>query len=100
MGLFSLSPFKRDPARREESRRIAALVRARLSLGEDDAVTVSEIACGDPACGGAETVVLVMRSGRRTEAVKLRKPMAMVEAPDIDAAWEAGSASGAISSAG
>jgi hypothetical protein len=97
MGLFSLSPFKRDPARREESRRIAALVRAHLQLSDDDAVTVSEIACGDPACGGAETVVLVMRPGRRTEAVKLRKPMAMVEAADLDAAWEAGGSGAAIS---
>lgn len=86
MGLFSLTPFKRDPARREESRRIAALVREHLQLSDDDAVTVSEIACGDPACGGAETVVLVMRPGRRTEATKMKKPMALVEAGDV-AAW-------------
>ena len=89
MGLFSLSPFKRDPARREESRRIAALVREHLLLSDDDAVTVSEIACGDPACGGGETVVLVMRPGRRTEATKIKKAMALVEPADVEAAWPA-----------
>lgn len=69
---------REDPDRADASRRVAALARAALSLGEDDAVTVSEIACGDPACGGAETVVLVMRAGRKTEAVKIMMPMAEV----------------------
>ncbi|PZQ15941.1 MAG: hypothetical protein DI565_08985 [Ancylobacter novellus] len=72
-----------DPARGDASRRVAALVRDVLALGEDDAVTVSEIACGDPACGGAETVVLLMRVGRKTEAVKLLKPMAAVTEDDV-----------------
>ena len=68
---------------------LAALVREHRRLGDDDAVTVSEIACGDPACGGAETVVLVMRPGRRTEATKLKKAMALVEPADVEAAWPA-----------
>lgn len=72
-----------DAVRGDASRRVAALVRAVLSLDEDDAVTVSEIACGDPACGGAETVILLMRAGRRTEAVKLLKPMAEVTDEDV-----------------
>ena len=71
------------PARQDASRRVAALVRAALELGEDDAVTVSEISCGDPACGGAETVALVMRVGRRTEAVKFLKPMTEVTEADV-----------------
>lgn len=74
---------REDPARADASRRVAALVREVLALGEDDAVTVSEIACGDPACGGAETVVLVMRVGRKTEAVKLMMPMAEVGDADV-----------------
>lgn len=76
-----------DPARTDASRRVAALVRAELALAEDDAVTVSEIDCGDPACGGAETVVLVMRAGRKTEAVKLMMPMATVTGADVAAAF-------------
>lgn len=74
-----------DPLRADASRRVAALVRAALRLGEQDAVTVSEISCGDPACGGAETVALVMRAGRRTEAVKFLKPMSEVTEADVEA---------------
>lgn len=75
-----------EPGRAEASAKIAALVRRALALGENDAVTVSEIACGDPACGGAETVVLVMRAGRKTEAFKLFMPMAKVTEEDVAAA--------------
>lgn len=71
------------PGRADASRRVAALARAHLALGEHDAVTVSEIACGDPACGGAETVVLIMRAGRKTQAVKFLKPMASVTDDDV-----------------
>ena len=87
MGLVSLSPFRRDPGRGEDSRRIAARGRAHLRLAEDEAGTVSEIAGGDPECGGGETIVLVMRAGRRTEATKIRKSMALVEPDDVVAAF-------------
>lgn len=76
---------REDPARADASRRVSALVREVLGLGEDDAVTVSEIDCGDPACGGAETVVLLMRAGRKTEAAKFMKPMAQVTHEDVRA---------------
>jgi len=88
MGLFSLGA-RRDPARAETIRRIAALVRAELGLGDADSVTVSEIACGDPACGGAETVILVMRRGQRTRATKVSKSLALVTDSEIVAALEA-----------
>lgn len=81
-----------DPARADASRRVAALVRAALGLGEDDHVTVSEIACGDPACGGAETVVLIMRAGRKTEAQKFFKPMAEVSEEDVSEMLSGGAA--------
>lgn len=83
MAILFRRPRADEPGRAEASAKIAALVRAALALGEDDAVTVSEIACGDPACGGAETVVLIMRAGRRTEAVKFMKPMAQVTEADV-----------------
>ncbi len=62
----------------DASRALADLVRTTLSLEEAATVSVSEISCGDPACGGAETVVLVMRPGRRTEAAKVLMPMSEV----------------------
>ncbi len=83
MGLFSLGR-RREPRSAETSRRIADEVRAVLALSEEDAVTVSQIDCGDPACeGGAETVILVMRRGQRTKAGKIPKAMALVSDVDI-----------------
>ncbi|MFC7051879.1 hypothetical protein ACFQI3_04170 [Hansschlegelia quercus] len=74
---------RESPERADASRRIAAYARQALSLGEDDAVTVSEIACGDPECGGAETVILIMRVGRKTEAVKVKKAMALATEGEV-----------------
>ena len=77
---------RRGGADRDASRALAALVRTTLGLDEEASVTVSEISCGDPACGGAETVILVMRPGRRTEAAKVLMPMAQVTPEDLLAA--------------
>jgi hypothetical protein len=83
MGLFSLGK-SRSTRSAETSRRIAAEVRALLALGEEDAVSVSQIDCGDPACeGGAETVILVMRKGQRTKAAKIPKAMEFVADGDV-----------------
>lgn len=88
MSLFSLGR-RRDGAQSEMSRSIAGQVRAILALGEEDAVTVSQIDCGDPACeGGAETFILVMRKGERTKAAKVSKAMAFVSEADVETAIE------------
>lgn len=73
-------------AARDAAREIADKVRRILGLDEDATVSVTEIACGDPACGGAETVILVMRAGRRTEAAKLLKPLSTVTEEELAAA--------------
>lgn len=81
MGLFRLG---RGRGSSETSKRIAAQARDILQLGEEDAVTVSQIDCGDPACeGGAETFILVMRKGQRTKAAKISKAMAYVSDDDV-----------------
>lgn len=77
MRLFMRRRGEAGPAR-DAARTLADMVRATLGLEEEATVSVSEISCGDPACGGAETVVLVMRPGRRTEAAKVLMPMAQV----------------------
>lgn len=56
---------------------------ARSVMGEEAVFMVSEIDCGDPACPGLETVILVLRPGRPTRAAKVSKPMAEVTEPDI-----------------
>lgn len=77
MRLFMRRRGEADAAR-DSARALADLVRETLALEPEATVSVSEISCGDPACGGAETVVLVMRPGRRTEAAKVLMPMAQV----------------------
>ena len=68
---------------RDAARKLADRIRDILQLEEEATVSVTEIACGDPACGGAETVILVMRPGRRTEAAKLLKPLATVTEEEL-----------------
>ncbi|WP_296577301.1 hypothetical protein [Phreatobacter sp.] len=78
MARFFFNRRAQDPETADASRRLTTLVRTILALTEDDGVTVSEIACSHPECGDAETVILIMRAGRRTEAVKVLKAMRLV----------------------
>jgi len=86
MRLFMRRRGAEAEAGRDAARALADLVRRALNLEEEATVSVSEISCGDPACGGAETVVLVMRPGRRTEAAKVLMPMAQVTEEALRAA--------------
>lgn len=83
MARFFFNRRGADPETADASRRLTQAVREILSLTEDDGVTVSEIACSHPECGDAETVVLVMRLGRRTEAFKVLKAMRLVTDEDL-----------------
>lgn len=83
MARFFFNRRGQDPGTADASRRLTEEVRALLALTEDDGVTVSEIACSHPECGDAETVILIMRLGKRTEAVKVLKPMASVTTEDL-----------------
>ena len=79
--------LRKRPA--EEAGRRAAL-KARLSeklaLGEDDAITISEIVCHDPGCPGVETVILLMRAGEQPRAYKISAAFAEVREDEIDEA--------------
>jgi hypothetical protein len=66
------------------------LVRAALGAPPDLALTVNEIICADPACPGTETVILIMRPGEKTRAMKIARPMAEVTADDVLSALAAG----------
>jgi len=67
----------------DAARELAAKARLLLGVDDDTTISISEIACGDPACGGAETVILIMRPGRRTEAAKILRPLAEVVDDDL-----------------
>jgi hypothetical protein len=74
-------------ARSAERAEIAARLKrdliGALGLTEADALAVNEIACADPGCPDMETIVLVMRAGAPTRALRIRRPMDAVDAQDI-----------------
>jgi hypothetical protein len=86
MAFVSLKAWR---ARSAERVAIAARLKrdlmAALDLGEADALAVNEISCPDPGCPDMETVVLVMRAGTPTRALRIRCPMEIVGPADIDA---------------
>ncbi len=58
-----------------------------LELKEHETVvSVSERDCGDPGCGGARTIVLIMHPRRPTEAVKIDKPLEQITQTDLSEA--------------
>ena len=69
-----------DPAAVQQ---VKSWARDALRAGEDTALVVNEIACADPGCPGAETVILVMEPGRRTRACKIPKLLDDVTEPDV-----------------
>ena len=83
MGLMTLRDWRaRSAALAEAGARAKALIAPALGLTEADALSVSEIVCADPRCPGVETVVLVMRSGEPTRALRLPLPLEAVGAAE------------------
>lgn len=85
MAFVSLKAWRARSA--ERSALAAALKRdvaAALGLGPEDAVTVNEIACPDPGCPDLETIVLIMRAGEPTRALRIRRTMDAVTPADLD----------------
>jgi hypothetical protein len=82
-----MAPFLRNRMA-SERRRDAALdltIRARgiLNVNDDAVVSVSEHDCGEPTCRGVRTVILIMRPGQPTKAIKIDKPLEAVTAADL-----------------
>jgi hypothetical protein len=62
---------------------IKSRIRVSFALDEADTVVVNEIACPDPGCPDLETVILIMRPGRKTQAVKIAGPLSQVSDSDL-----------------
>lgn len=73
-------PSRPDP---EDVARIKAWVREIAALPDGAEITVSEIACTDPACPGLETIILIMRPDGPTRAAKARGSILVQTRPDI-----------------
>ena len=84
MAFVSLKAWRTRSAERGAlSARLKRDLTAVLRLREEDALAVNEIACADPGCPDMETIVLVMRAGEPTRALRIRRPMDEIEPADI-----------------
>jgi hypothetical protein len=73
----------KDP---DATRSLTARVREQLGLGEDVTVSIAEFACGEAACGGAETIILIMRPGCAPQKFELKMPVALLGDDELRAA--------------
>jgi hypothetical protein len=74
---------RRPQIRAEASVRVARWVRERI--GDDDgvAVGVSGSECGHAACGGNDTIILLMRAGEPPVRVKIGKSIETVTQAEV-----------------
>ncbi len=86
MAFVSLKAWRTRSAERVAiATRLKQALRAALELSEADTLAVNEIACADPGCPDMETIVLVMRAGAPTRALRIRRTLEDVDAADIAA---------------
>lgn len=89
MAFVSLKAWRARSAERSAlSARLKDDLIAALGLGASDALAVNEVACADPGCPDMETIVLVMRAGEPTRALRIRQPMEGIGAEEIAALVE------------
>ncbi len=89
MAFVSLKAWRTRSAERAAlATRLKAEIATALVLGPGDALSVNEIACADPGCPDMETIVLVMRAGEPTRALRIRRTLDAVEPSDIAALAE------------
>ena len=84
--ILSLKEWRaRSAAEAAAAAALKARLAGRLDLAPGDAVSVREVACPDPGCPDRETIVLVMRAGERTRALRLAAPPQSVGDDAIEA---------------
>jgi hypothetical protein len=78
----------RTASARRKDAALDLMIQARAILGVDGdtVVSVSEHDCAVSGCCGMQTVILVMRPGQPTEAIKIDKPLEAVTDADLFAA--------------
>ena len=73
----------RTGAQRVDTSELRRIVREELDLGDDDAVTVSEMACSKPGCPPQETVISIFPAGEETYLIRVCKAIVDVEPMDV-----------------
>jgi hypothetical protein len=76
-------PRKTSNRRRDAALRLKEHARTVINADDETVVSVSERDCGDPGCGGARTIVLIMHPRRPTEAVKIDKPLEQITQTEL-----------------
>jgi hypothetical protein len=76
-------PRKTSNHRSNAVRELKEHARTAINADDETVVTISERDCGDPGCGGARTIVLIMHPRRPTEAVGIDKPLAQITQIDL-----------------
>lgn len=82
-----LGTFGKSRNQMEALERIRGWTRERFSLGADDTMLVTEVACALPGCPPLETVVAFWTEGNLRHHFKVFKPAAQVEPADLPYAW-------------
>jgi hypothetical protein len=75
--------FRRPDVRAEASVRVAHWVRRYIGDDAGVSVGVSGSECGHAACGGNDTIILLMRAGEPAVRVKIAKPIETVTQGEV-----------------
>ena len=91
--------FPRKPSNHQWNAVLELKKHARTAINADDEtiVCISERDCGDPGCGGARTIVLIMHPTRPAEAVGIDKPLDQITRADLSNALAPLAAQGGLS---
>ena len=76
-------PRKTSNHRWNAVRKLKEHARTAINADDETIVTISERDCGDPGCGGARTIVLIMHPRRPAEAVGIHKPLEQITQTDL-----------------
>ena len=81
-----LRSVRNRPERQQALDRVRVWTRERFALGEEDVLTVAEVACSLPGCPPIETVIAFWSDGQRHHT-KVFKPVAEVVEDDLPPRW-------------
>jgi hypothetical protein len=78
-----------QPHRAAAAARLKDLVRETLSAEDELVISVSELDCAESTCGGGKETVVLLLWPNRSEKIKVREPMELIEANSIVSALRA-----------
>ncbi|QND61579.1 nitrate reductase [Mesorhizobium huakuii] len=77
------NPFAPRRALPEKTRQIKVWVRELCKLDDAVVVSITELACRDDDCPDIETVIGIMRPGKKIETIRIHRSIAEVMREDV-----------------